>query len=311
MKYLSPVLSISVVFLTILFFSGCSKNNNPTAPSNTTTQVNKIATQDVAYSVASNIAIDNGGMLEEMSDMLKSASIAGIENEDMYGMMNFGHFHSNVTKQYDSTSGWWTITITRQRGILDGFYYANSQRVFQQQFLNKDGQFQKFYITPNGASNDTAYTIKHLIVSGSGVLITPYDSHKLTSLSGAWTITDANKPIMTLNSTTPYMRTVSDTLMKRGGVRTLNGTLTLNFINVTGPRGSGLNWQTKLTGTITGTYHAVVTFSKDTVYTEKTIDRSINIVLGTQTLPVRIKGFNESAWTTFNINTETGDVSEQ
>lgn len=279
-------------------------------PSNSTTQVNKTATQDVAFSVASNVAIDNGGMLEEMSDMMKSASVMGVENDDMNGMMNFGHSNSTVTKQYDSTSGWWTITVTRQRGMIDGFYYANYQRVFQQQFLNKDGQFQKFYITPNGSTNDTAYTIKHLIVSGSGVLKTPKDSHKLTSLSGAWTITGANTPIVTLNSTAPYMRTVSDTLLKRGAVRTLNGTLTLNFINVTGPRGSGLNWHRKLSGTITGTYHAVVTFSKDTVYTETTIDRTINIVLGGQTLPVRIQGFNEQTGTTFNIDAETGEVSE-
>jgi len=271
-------------------------------------QPNADATQDALYSVAANVAIDNGGVLEDMSDVLQSASITGIVDEDDNGMMNFGHNHTGVTKQYDSTTGWWTVTVTRHRGNMIGFYYADYSRVYQEQFLNKDGQFQKFYIVPNGSSFDTAYIFNHKIVSGTGILLTPKVNHQLTGLSGAWTVTGTNTDVVTLNSTAPYIRSVSDTVTRGAAVRTLNGTLTLNFINITGPRGSGLNWHLKTSGTITGTYHAVVTFKKGATYTETTIDRIINITLGGQQLPVRIKGLTETTGSTFYIDAETGDI---
>jgi hypothetical protein len=296
-----------IFFVMIIFFAGCKSNDNSVANS-LQTQTDANATQDALYSVAANVAIDNGGVLEEMSDVLQTASVTGIVDEDVYNMMNFGHSHTGVTKQYDSTTGWWTVTITRHRGNIDGFYYADYSRVYQQQFLNKDGQFQKFYVVQNGSSFDTAYTFNHKIVSGTGILKTPKVSHLLTGLSGAWTVTGTNTPVVTLNSTAPYVRSVSDTINRNGAVRTLNGTLTLNFMNITGPRGSGLNWHRKTSGTITGTYHAVVTFQKGTTYTETTIDRIINITLGGQQIPVRIKGLTEATGTTFYIDAETGDI---
>jgi hypothetical protein len=311
MKYLNPILSFSIVFLTILLLTGCQKSNNAVNTlDNTQTQADKTATQDVAYSVAANLAVDNGGALEEMSDVLKSESVTGIADDDIDGMLNFGHSHTNVTKQYDSTTGWWTITVTRQRGVIAGFYYSDYERVYQHQYLNKDGQFQKFYITQNGSTFDTAYTNIHKIVSGVGILKTPKVSHQLTALSGAWSVTGTNLPTVTINTTSPYVRSVADTITRNNAVRTLNGTLTLNFINVTGPRGTGLNWHRKLTGTISGTYHAVVTFTKGATYTEKTIDRTILITLGGQVVPVTIKGVNEATGTTFNIDAETGDFTE-
>src|ERR1035437_2577921 len=307
MQYIKSILVSSIFFLTIIFFAGCKSNDNSMVNS-LQTQPDANATQDALYSVAANVAIDNGGVLEDMSDVLQSASITGIVDEDDNGMMNFGHNHTGVTKQYDLTTGWWTVTVTRHRGNMFGFYFADYSRVYQDQFLNKDGQFQKFYIVPNGSTFDTAYTFNHKIVSGTGILITPKVNHQLTALSGAWTVTGTNTPVVTLNSTPPYVRSVSDTVNRSASVRTLNGTLTLNFINITGPRGSGLNWHRKTSGTITGTYHAVVTFQKGTTYTETTIDRIINITLGGQQIPVRIKGLTEATGTTFYIDAETGDI---
>ena len=288
---------------------GCKSNDNSMVNSpNSPQTLNATATQDALYSVAANVAVDNGGVLEDMSDVLKTESMPGIVNEDDDNMMNFGHNHTGVTEQYDSTNGWWTVTVTRHRGNVLGFYYADYTRVYQHQFVNKDGQFQKFYIVPDGTTFDTAYTVNHKIVSGTGDLKTPKVSHHLIGLSGAWTVTGTNTPIVSLNSTAPYIRSVSDTVTRNNSVRTLNGTLTLNFINVTGPRGSGLNWHRKLSGTITGTYHAVVTFQKGSTYTETTIDRIINITLGGQQIPVRIKGLSEATGTTFYIDAETGDL---
>ena len=309
MKHIRSILLLSIFSLTIIFLGGCKSNDNSMINSpNSLQQPNTTATQDALYSVSANVAVNNGGVLEDMSDVLKTESVTGIIDEDDDNMMYFGHNHTGVTKQYDSISGWWTVTVTRHRGTLPGFYYADYTRVYQYQFLNKDDQFQKFYIVPVGTTFDTAYTVNHKIVSGTGILKTPKVSHRLISLSGVWTVTGANIPIVTLNSTEPYIRTVSDTVSRNGVVRTLNGTLTLNFINIKGPRGSGLNWHRKLSGTISGTYHAVVTFRKGTTYTETTIDRIINITLGGQQIPIRIKGLTETTSTMFYIDAETGDL---
>src|ERR1035437_10632595 len=265
MKYMKWIPVLIVFSFTVIFYSGCRNNDNSMVNSpNSLQTADASITQDALYSVAANVAIDNGGVLEEMSDVLQTASITGIVDENDNNMMNFGHSHSGVAKQYDSTTGWWTITVTRLRGNINGSYYADYSRVYQDQFLNKNGQFQKFFIVPDGSSFDTAYTFNHKIVSGTGVLKTPKVSHQLFGLSGEWTVTGNNTAIVTLNTTAPYIRSVSDTVTRNGIVRTLNGTLTLNFINIMGPRGSGLNWHRKASGTITGTYHAVETFLKGT-----------------------------------------------
>jgi hypothetical protein len=309
MKLMKWISMLFVFSLFVIFISGCKNNDNSVVGAqNSQITPDANATQDALYSISANVAIDNSGVLEEMSDVLQTASVDGIVNQDDNNMLNFGNNHRGVTKQYDSTSGWWTITVTRHRGNVLGFYYADYSRVYQDQFLNKDGQFQKFYIVPNGSTFDTAYTFNHKIVSGTGILKTPKVSHQLTGLSGAWTVIGTNTPIVTLNSTSPYIRSVSDTVTRNGAVRTLNGTLTLNFANITGPRGSGLNWHRKTSGTITGTYHAVVTFQKGATYTETTIDRIIDITLGGQTIPIRIKGLSETNGTTFYIDAETGDI---
>jgi hypothetical protein len=307
MKYMKWIPMLIVFSLTVFFVTGC-KSNDTSMVNSSQPLSDANATQDALYSVAANVAIDNSGVLEEMSDVLQTASVTGLIDEDNNNMMNFGHSHKGVTKTYDSTTGWWTVTVTRHRGNMLGFYYADYSRVYQQQFLNKDGLFQKFYIVPNGSTFDTAYTFNHKITSGIGILKTPKVSHQLTGLSGAWTVTRLNTSVVTLNSTEPYVRSVSDTVTRGGAVRTLNGTLTLNFTNIMGPRGGGLNWHLKTSGTITGTYHAVVTFPKGATYTEKTIDRIINITLGGQKIPVVIKGLSEATGTTFNIDAETGDI---
>ena len=309
MKYMKWIPVLIVFSLTVIIYTGCRNNDNSMVNSPNALQTTDAGiTQDALYSVAANVAIDNGGVLEEMSDVLQTASIAGIADENINNMMNFGNSHTGVAKQYDSTTGWWTIAVTRHRGNVLGLYYAEYSRIYQDQFLNKNGQFQKFFIVPDGSSFDTAYSFNHKIVSGTGILKTPKVSHQLTGLSGVWTVTGTNTHNVILNSTSPYIRSVADTVTRNGAVRTLNGTLTLNFANIMGPRGSGLNWHRKTSGTITGTYHALVTFQKGAVYTETTIDRIIDITLGGQTIPVRIKGLTETTGTTFDIDAETGDV---
>jgi hypothetical protein len=309
MKYLKVSFPFAVIFFTIIFLSGCKKNDGVVNSTNNTSTVNDVAaTTDAAYAVAANVSINNGGSLDEMSDVLNTATITGLQNEDMMsGMTNFGESHTKVvSKTYDSTSGWWTVILSKHRGNVSGFYYCDYSRVYKHQFLNKNNQPQEYYIT----NSDTAYSIKHQIVSGIGILKSPKQSHQLTALSGAFTVTGTNTNIVTLNSTSPYTRAVSDTMYRNNSVRTLNGTLVLNFANVVGPRGSGLKWHQKTSGTITGTYDAVVTFQKDTLYTEKTIHKTISItIMGSdpahsnrQTAEIDVDN------TKFFMDVDTGDI---
>src|ERR1039457_2646106 len=196
MRYMKWTPVLVIFSLMAIFVNGCKNNDNSMINSinSVQTQPDPNATQDALYSISANVAIDNSGVLEEMSDVLQTASVMGIVDEDDNSMMNFGHNHLGVTKQYDSTTGWWTITVTRARGNVLGFYYADYSRIYQDQFLNNNGQFQKFYIVPDGSTFDTAYTFNHKIVSGSGILKTPKVSHQLTGLSGAWAVTGTNTP---------------------------------------------------------------------------------------------------------------------
>jgi hypothetical protein len=71
-----------------------------------------------------------------------------------------------------------------------------------------------------------------------------------------------------------------------------------------------LKWHQKTSGTITGTYDAVVTFQKDTLYTEKTIHKTISItIMGSdpahsnrQTAEIDVDN------TKFFMDVDTGDI---
>ena len=120
-------------------------------------------------------------------------------------------------------------------------------------------------------------------------------------------VTGVNTPAVTINTFNngSYIKTGSDTLKTLNAVRTLNHTLTLNFINVVGPRGGKLNLSQKTSGTITGTYHAVVTFQKGSLYKDKVIDKDINITLGSG---VRGKALFDIGGWRFFADLESGDV---
>ena len=207
MKWM-PVL---IVFsLMVIFVSGCKNNDNSmVGAQNSQITPDANATLDALYSISANVAIDNSGVLEEMSDVLQTASLAGIVNEDDNSMLNFGNNHRDVTKQYDSTTGWWTITVTRHRGNMLGFYYADYSRVYQDQFLNKNGQFQKFYIVPDGSAFIRISLIIRLLVVLEFLKLPK--SPTIDRIVGVWNVTEPT-PIVTLNSTSPYVRSVSDTV---------------------------------------------------------------------------------------------------
>lgn len=272
-------LFFAALLVAALIWGGCKKDNNPATVTDEIT-----ATDDAAESVAGAVGINNGGALDQVGDVLDISTGTGLANAAP-GVSDISYAGSTATiqKQYDSTSGWWTLTLSRQRGVLNGTPFAEINRVYMYQFLNKSGAFQKNWRTVIGSGGiDTAYSIHHLIKSGTGTFQTRRLSHMLTYLSGEWMVTGTNTPTVTVSTVNggAYTRVGTNTVTTRNAVRTLSDSLSMTFTGVTGPRGDRLNLSAKTGGTIIGTYHATVTVTRGTMYTERTIDRSFTITLG-------------------------------
>jgi hypothetical protein len=270
-----------MVTATVAFLAGCGKDNptNPVAEAS--------VTEDAAESIASAVGQDDGGALDQMSDVADITSAAGINDAASAGKSASILSHSIDTTWNPATSTW-TLTLQRQRGTGTGTNYANVTRVYQYQFLNKDWVPQKYWRVPNGTGVDTAYTLKFTVVSGTGEHHTAHLSQHLTSVSGDWTITGANTATLTINGS--YSRSAVDTVMTRNATRTLDHTLNLIFTNVQVPRGSRDDLAQHATGTISGTYNATITFSRGALYNDRTVSREFTLALGSGKGNVAIGG---------------------
>jgi hypothetical protein len=269
---ISKYVVILFMVLSVGTYWGCQKEN-PVNPTSSTTVID-----DAAASVATAIGANNGGALDQIGDIATITSAVGLGNEAgaILNKYSADSAFGAVTKSYDSTTGWWTLTLSRHR--TGDFGSAEFNRVYEYQFLDKDGGFQKYWLT----GTDTAYSIHFIIASGSGELQTLHIAHHLVSLSGEWLVTGTNTHVITINTVTggDYHRVASDTITGENAVRTLNNTLTMKFIGVMVPRGGRLHLVSEVSGTITGTYHADITFSSGSLYVEKTIDKTFTITLG-------------------------------
>jgi len=279
---------IRIICFSVFLFAitGCKKENSVQ-----TSTPEDLATSDAASSISGAVSVNNGGLLDQMRDFLNTPTSVGLlfKTSVLFPTDTL----ASIKSTYDPTTGWWTDSVSRSKsGMLWSSRYS---RVYKHQFVNKNGVFQQKYIT----GSDTAYTIHHEIVSGSGSMNNPWMSHTLKSLSAKWTGTGTNTDFITINSTEPYTRMATDTITNKNSMRTLDATLTVNFVNVVGPKGSGLNWYKKVSGNITGHYHALVTFQKGETYGEKTIDRDFSLTMG-DTLKLHVGG------KTFYPDIETG-----
>jgi hypothetical protein len=216
--------------MAVLVLAGCEKNDPASSNENS-----PIATEDAAESIASAVGSDNGGAMDQLADVAELASISGLHGQDgaVLGKLNEA---ADIDTSYDPGTGTWTVVISRERGNPDEPYYAAFSRTYMYQFLNKDGDPQKYWLVRNGGQVDTAYTIKFNIVEGTGTHHTPHLSQQLKDLSGSFTATGTNTPLITVNGT--YSRSAADTISTRNAVRTLDYTLSLNFIDIKIPRGN-------------------------------------------------------------------------
>ncbi|MCL4704125.1 hypothetical protein KJ068_03130 [bacterium] len=249
------------------------------------------ATEDAAESIASAVGADNGGATDQLSDVIELAGASGLQKpaEVLLGKYSEPNTIASIDTSYDPATGTWTLRLERERGNPNGIPYAEISRTYTYQFLNKNGQPQKYWKV--GA--DTAYTIKFNIVEGTGTHRTRRLSQQLTGLSGSFTATGVNTRLVTINGT--YFRSAVDTVTTRNAVRTLDHALNLTFTNVQGPRGSRLELSRKISGTVSGTYTAKVTFQRGESYGETTINRSFTINLGGGNANLNVSGKNFEA----------------
>jgi hypothetical protein len=248
--------------------TGCSKNtNNPITANDQNTQSAMIA-DNVADAVSDALASNNGGVMDQVNDVFELAGGVGIGSGT--GLGKISGDSTLVNRTYDSTAVAWTISVFKQKSQFP-LYYGVWTRDYWYQF-SANGHPQKFRITGNVVADN----VKHKLTGGTGYFFTPRLVHHLRSISSDWTASNTNTDTVTMNGT--YSRAGVDTILaasRKGTV--LDHTLSLNFINVKGPRGSRLNRSEKTSGTIQGTYTATVTApGKGPV----TITRTITITLG-------------------------------
>jgi hypothetical protein len=294
-----------IVIVTGSFITGCDKHDGPMQA-----QMDGTATDDAVASIASAAGDDNGGASNNIGDLISLAGPDGIASlaanlSKEYGIMTT----AIVDSTYDPTSGWWTITVTHEKNTPSDQYYTNMSRTYKVQFL-KNGVPQRYWKVQNGTSIDTANVIKKIVVSGTGESKTPHIHHFLKSLTASFIATNTNTNIVTINSDAPYVRAGVDTVTTANAVRTLDHTMTMTFTDITGPRlrpnavlYTRRNLSNQTTGTIAGEYKANVTVQRGTTYTEKTIDRTFTITLGSGEGSIGIKGDGRK----FRVNLLTGE----
>jgi hypothetical protein len=255
-----------------IFIAGCDKNSVESGDTS-------ILYEDAAESISAAMGDESGGAMESFADISAVAGGATISTTLAKSSGENTVMTVSSPPVYDALTGWWTVTIDRSRS---GEYVKTSvQRVYQYQF-QKNGVVQQYRIT--GA--DTANTLKFKIISGSGFFRGPKVHHNLTQLKGAWTVTKVDKDTVVINSDTTFVRSGIDSIITRNMTRTFTHTTTMNFTDVKGPRykASIVNWRDNfhhaVSGTVTGTFDATITFERGAAYKERSISKTFTITLG-------------------------------
>ncbi len=268
----------AAILIAVALMAGCHRSENPVSPVTSTDPAATAATNAAAStSVASGLSVSDFGAVDQMGDMVHLTHLLSAPGpgSEILGRDD-GMEVDSVVRSYDSTTGWWTVTMFRERSRDD--HFVEFERTYQLQFLGAGGMFQKFWLV----GSDTARSVRFKIVSGQGVRSGDDGIHRLISLSGEWMVDGVNTDTVTINTVSGgnYTRVATDTMSHDASFRTSYSTLVLTFTNVTGPREGLLRLEGATGGTISGTYHALVTFQHDSTTVTTTIDRTIDITLG-------------------------------
>ena len=200
---------------------------------------------DAATVVASALAVDAGGLLE---DAAAGASLAAPASADARhaGPVRPG---CDADRTYSEADALWTVALDCERGQPDGRFYASFERLTAYRFLDADGQPQ-----PERAG---ATAVEVDVLSGASQFRSPRGTHVLRSLTARLAVSDLDADLVTVDGT--VRRSAADTLRGVRGVRTLDYDLDATLDGVRGPRAVSRRWRTAVEGTITGTLRATLT----------------------------------------------------
>jgi len=267
-----PSLLVLGALILMLALAGCSESEtSATIPA--AAEQPATADKDAAEAVAADLGSEGGGLTDQIADMAWAMGAAsGAKNGPGDGQ---GHRpNGSIERVYDDATGIWTITITRERGDSEGVPYAAMTRQYTMRFLDEAGEPMMHRIV----DADTARTAEFAIVSGTGVHRNRRLEQELTVLSGSFLITDVNLEMVTING--DYHREAAHRLETPRFVRTLDGVLDLELVDVVAPLRWRMNHQDAVSGTINGTFAADVTIERGEDYIEDHIEREFTIVIG-------------------------------
>jgi hypothetical protein len=257
----NPAIFCLIASLVFLIFT--------TACSDTTNEKALTPDRDLAETLASALAVNTGGLLDQMADLNEfltpTANKMPDGGDSRYITMN---------KTYNEATQEWTITYEKVRGVQGEAGYAHIYRNYILKYMNTDGNPQKFYVT--GA--DTARTVRFKVMRGHGDHATRRIHNRLDSLHCDWTISNAHLQYVQLSGFA--YRAGEDTISGWNKLRRSNHYMTLNFSDFQVRRAQHMNAYQYHNGSVTGTCNAEVTFINGSPYSETTISRPVNIIIG-------------------------------
>lgn len=281
--------NLITLFLATLFMIGVAGCDSSTDDSAIT------ANEDVAESLAKLTAEDTGGLVEQAGDVLELASAGEIQAQTA---VVAGKSQTDIIERtYDDATGTWTISVLREREDASGERQFSLQKVYEVQFLDANGDPQKFFVT-NG---ETAHAMSFVIVEGTISLTTPRVSAMRDNITGSWMATGVNTDTVTLNGS--YFRSGGHTITGLEAVRTLDYDLSLEVEDLVGPKGSRRDLSQKLSGTVSGEYEAFATFERGDSYREREISKEFTITIADGEATIVVNG------EVFQSNVRTGELA--
>lgn len=262
-RYLTISCLIFSLFLFIVFTACADKDSDEILTPD----------RDAGETIAGAMALSTGGVVDQLADLCEFLVDDTTKVAEVI-MRNYNTRDYQMHKTYNAALGQWNITVERTRGIIGVIPFAHTYRNYILKYLDADGNPQKYYVT----ATDTARTVNFRIMLGTGEFMTRRISHKLDSLSASLIVTNAHQEMVTING--DYYKAAMDTIRGWNRIRKSNHQLQLNFADVVAPRGPHALFYQAVSGHVTGTFDAVVTFISGNAYNETTIHRDIDIVFG-------------------------------
>jgi hypothetical protein len=227
--------------------------------------------RDVAESVASDLARDSGGLIDQMGDLLEMA--IGATFEESMRVQGGGLLWAAIqSAEFDEAKGDWTLAIDRERGAPTDAFYARAERVYKVTFANADGSPQKYFDT----DGVLASRIHLSVSSGTGAHHCPDRAHTLTEVTGSFLATGTDTPDITVNGT--YHRRGVSTIDSVDGEIVVTRQLDLTVTDLVGRRGADPYLAQTVTGTLSGDLRAEIETAAGGE--PRLVDRSIEVTLG-------------------------------